>query len=141
MNMILSKLFSLFNPLLAITIVGVFIFYGLFGIPLFNGFIEFIKTGDVESFLTVIMSPSWWGGLAGFGIGLINAVYICGFIATILVIRKKIGNTDKKLQSLYLIEKNNKKELAELNDILRSIDQKIGKQISTSPKIEEIVER
>jgi hypothetical protein len=103
--MILSKLFSLFNPLLAITIVGVFIFYGLFGIPLFNGFIEFIKTGDIESFLTVIMSPSWWGGLAGFGIGLINAVYICGFIATILVIRKKIGNTDKKLQSLYLIEK------------------------------------
>jgi hypothetical protein len=141
MNMILSKLFSLFNPLLAITIVGVFIFYGLFGIPLFNGFIEFIKTGDIESFLTVIMSPSWWGGLAGFGIGLINAVYICGFIATILVIRKKIGNTDKKLQSLYLIEKNNKKELAELNDILRSIDQKIGKQISTSSKIEEIVER
>jgi hypothetical protein len=139
--MILSKLFSLFNPLLAITIVGVFIFYGLFGIPLFNGFIEFIKTGDIESFLTVIMSPSWWGGLAGFGIGLINAVYICGFIATILVIRKKIGNTDKKLQSLYLIEKNNKKELAELNDILRSIDQKIGKQISTSSKIEEIVER
>jgi hypothetical protein len=42
---------------------------------------------------------------------------------------------------LYLIEKNNKKELAELNDILRSIDQKIGKQISTSSKIEEIVER
>ena len=88
------------------------------------------KNRNFYAIESAIMNPSWEWGLVGLVVGLINAAFACGFIATILTIRKKLERTDKNLRRLYKIEKNNKNELAELNSILKSIDHKIGAQSS-----------
>ena len=130
MNTLLSKTLSILNPLIAIGIIGVFVFYGLYGMAIVNGIADFFKTGNFYAIESAIMNPSWEWGLVGLVVGFINAAFACGFIATILTIRKKLERTDKNLRRLYKIEKNNKNELAELNSILKSIEHKIGAQSS-----------
>ena len=126
MNILLSKLFSVINILIGIGIVSVSFFYGLYGPALTSALINAFSTYDFDMVEDVLSSPSLKGGLIGLGLGMLYAAFVCGFFATILLIRKKLAKVDKNLDRLYtVIKKNNKNDIEELTHILKSIDSKV----------------
>jgi hypothetical protein len=126
MNILLSKLFSVINILIGIGIVSVSFFYGLYGPALTSALINAFSTYDFDMVEDVLSSPSLKGGLIGLGLGMLYAAFVCGFFATILLIRKKLAKVDKNLERLYsVIKKNNKSDIEELTHILKSIDSKV----------------
>ena len=116
MNHVLSYLLTYVNAIVGFLIIIGFTYIGLSGNSLYFS----ILSGTLPTPDMVFDDPDWEGGFKGLLWGIFSAVVVCGFIATVIIIKETLSVMENNSHSDFEQQK-------QIRSLLESIDKRLKK--------------